>query len=96
MLLATLVILGSVDEAWVILGERFRALLAEVAEQMPAEHREQAMHYWAYGEWELAADYFSGLHLTPEQRAALAVLVKDANERFEAMQGPWWKRMFRR
>jgi DNA-binding NarL/FixJ family response regulator len=23
----------------------------------------------------------------------LAVLVKDANERFEAMQGPWWKRM---
>jgi hypothetical protein len=22
--------------------------------------------------------------------------VKDANERFEAMQGPWWKRMFRR
>jgi hypothetical protein len=53
MLRATLVILGSVDEAWVILGERFRALLAEVAEQMPAEHREQAMHYWEHGEWEL-------------------------------------------
>jgi hypothetical protein len=52
VLLATLVILGSVDGAWVILGERFRALLAEVAEQMPAEDREQATHYWAYGEWE--------------------------------------------